>query len=350
MEGPISLGGSILVTTVEAADDLAHWVVEVLLGRSQPPLTEAGEARVGRVEEHAQELLDEIRERRIELVNDAKKVFTLLGQIPEIIHWNEGLKDSLHTIVLGAVEQAERFGDGTGHKKREFAMDVVIRVLQRYHFGGLPFLPIIENTFVRPLVGILIDWSVQVLNFHGVWDRTVKTVTFPSLFEGLYGVFLKFGLGVMRAYNWVRIRLYVPTKYERNIRDALREIEPDVRDLLVVLSPDHAWEVLQELATLVAEMGQVTLPYVTLVDHFLTLSAEFAALTPAERSEAVFRMLRSALLEAYADNEFAVAFLDSPLGDMLLRRLVENTTLILVKKGLLPGSEKRPLSTPVRVT
>jgi hypothetical protein len=87
-----------------------------------------------------------------------------------------------------------------------------------------------------------------------------------------------------------------------------------------------------------ADVGQATALYVRLVDQVLRLGDELAELTPAERSEAVFRMLRGLLLEAYASDKFALAFLESPLGDSLLRAVVQQAAWILARNGLLPSS------------
>jgi hypothetical protein len=77
---------------------------------------------------------------------------------------------------------------------------------------------------------------------------------------------------------------------------------------------------------------------VQLIDQVLRLGSEFVDLTPAERSEVAFRILRGLLLEAYAGDEFALLFIDSPLGDQLLWAIVEHTSWVLARNGLLPDA------------
>src|SRR5207244_2025503 len=106
----------------------------------------------------------------------------LLGEIPITLKWRDGLRRDLIALVHSAVEQAERFGDGKGEKKRQFAIDLVVRVLRRYDQSGIQLIPPIENAFIAPFVGVIVDWSVEVLNIHDAWPP-IRQVTFPSIFQ-----------------------------------------------------------------------------------------------------------------------------------------------------------------------
>src|SRR5258708_7765357 len=102
------------------------------------------------------------------VADSAREVFALLQELLRVLRWNDGLREALSDIILFAVQQAERFGAfrvKTGEFKRWFVVDVAIRILRRYHYGGLPFLQPIEDA-MRPFVGIFVDWTVAILNLH----------------------------------------------------------------------------------------------------------------------------------------------------------------------------------------
>lgn len=321
-------------------EEAFDWIDGFLRGRTGRPLNAAERLTVARVEARANELISEFRDRRQDLAGDARQFFQLLGQIPVVLKWDQGLKADMSALILCAVNEAERFGDGQGPKKRRFAIELIVRVTERYNYYGLPFLPVIDRTIISPMVGVLIDWSVVVLNLHAAWPP-VRRVTFPSIFQGSYGVLFKIGFRIAAVVVSLRKWLLFPSKYERNIRHALRHIDPEVRDLLGILPPDRLHAVFEELVNILAKMGQVTAPYVRLVDQILRLGDLVINLTPAEQQEAAFRVLRGLLEEAYADDAFALAFIDSPLGEFLLRAVVEHTTWILVRNGLLPSVPPR---------
>lgn len=145
--------GSLLVV----AERTVAEIVEALLGGAgAPALAPQQEAAAARVAEKADELIAIYRDERRDIAGDAAAALHLLGTIPRILRWDEGLKQAWSGLVLAAVHQAERFGDGTGALKRKFATDLVVRALESYNFGGLPFLTI-QKTLLAPVVGILID-------------------------------------------------------------------------------------------------------------------------------------------------------------------------------------------------
>ena len=323
-----------LLVAARVADDLSRWLGDLFAGNERP-LTPTERAAVTRVEANVDELISEFRSKRNELAKDARRLFQSLGRIPTVLKWDEGLKADWSTLIMRVVQQAERFGDGMGAKKRRFAVELVVRVIERYNYQGAPFLPSIERAFVNPIAGIMVDWSVAVLNLHNVWPKVTR-VKFPSIFQGSYGFFFKFAFWLAAVIVKLREWFFLPSKYERQIRSALRAIEPDVQRLLRTLPPNRLRETLEELASILAELGQVTAPYVRLIDRVLRLGDSVTRLTVAERQEAGVRVLRRLLQEAYADDPFALVFIDSPLGDSLLRALVEHTTWILFRNGLLP--------------
>jgi hypothetical protein len=331
--------GSWLLATEQVVVEISGWFAELVLGRPSPPLSRKEQAAAERVDEHAEELIDEFRSRRYQIAEDAREVFILLGQIPQVLHWDDGLKESLSALVLAAVNQSERFGDGTGAVKRQFATDTVIRVLEKYNFGRLPFLSI-QKTLLAPFVGVLIDWSVGILNTRNTW-HPVQRVKLPRLTTGAYSGLLNLALTFSTVIIWLKKVLFFPTKYERQLRDAVSRIEPEASALVRVLPPARLIETVERIVEIIVDLGQVTLPYIGLVERALTVAREFSDLNPAERTEAVFLMLRELLLDAYADDEFALVFLDSSIGDFLLRAAVEHATSVLVQSGLLPQPRRR---------
>lgn len=329
------------MVAAELAADVSDRLVDLVeLSSERRRLSRSEEAAVGRVEEHASELIAAYRSERRQLAADAREVFRLLGRIPVVLRWDEALKYDLNALILAAVHEAERFGKGTGPKKRRFAIELIVRVIERYNYHGIPFLPSIEKAFVNPIVGVAIDWSVAVLNLHGIWPP-VNRITFPSIFQGTYGPLFRMAFMVASAFLWARKWLMFPTKYEREVRRSLRTMEPQVRNLLATLPPNRLHGVLEELGDIVVQLGNATAPYVGLIDEVLRLTNEVTDLTPAERNEAAFRMLRRLLLEAYADDELALTFIDSALGDYLLWAIVNQTTWVLARNGLLPDPRPR---------
>lgn len=288
------------------------------------------------VQQHALELLDEFRDRGsgIALADPAREAFRLLGEIPKLVHWDEGLDEAQRAIIQAAVQQAERFGDGTGAFKRRFAIDLIVRALRSYNQNGFPFIPPIEDAFVKPFLGIFVDWSVVVLNLHDAWPP-VKSVHVPKIFEGRYGPVVWLGMWVLRQWIWLNEMFLYTTKYERNLRDATAAIEPETRQLLDVLPPQQIAILTEELASIIARVGQLTAPHVRSIDSLLRLSVEMQNLAAEERREVVVVIFRDLLAEAYADTPFALDFIESRFGDFLIGEMVRMVDGVLARNGLL---------------
>ena len=299
----------------------------------------AGQSRSESTLEHEiSELLDELRAKRggLDFADSAREVFRLLGEIPAIVHWNTGLADAHRELILATVHEAERFGDTTGEFKRRFAVDMTIRVLRRYNLSGLPIPGPIEDTFIKPFVGINIDWCVTVLNINNAWPP-VRNVQIPRLFQGRYGRFLQLGASLLRIWVWLREMFFYPSKYERQLRSATKNLEPQINDLLEVLPPASIHKLAERIATIIARAGQLTAPHVRTINSLLTISAEIQQLTQKEREDVIVTVMRRLLRKAYARSPFAVDFIDSVFGDYLLREMVRNTEWVLARNGLLPS-------------
>lgn len=325
----------LLITTwCEEAAEFAAGLFDLLFGRKET--TTARNPAVDRTEQDVNELLDEFRDKADTLAQDSRRAFTLLGEIPTAIRWRTGLRREVSGVIEAAVHEAERFGSGTGPKKRAFAIDLVVRVLQRYNLNGLPFLPPFDEVLIKPVVGVIIDWSVEVLNIHGAWTRP-KVVRFPKFYQGAHGKWLKILVWIWSIVLAIKNYLFFPSKYERQIRDAVNRMEPRTAALISVLPPRDLHSVIERLATIIAELGHVTAPYVRLIDQILRVGRELQDLSPSERVEVAFRVLRELVLTAYADEPLALDFLDSSMGDWLLRSMVHQVDWTLQRNGLLPA-------------
>ncbi|MET0443174.1 MAG: hypothetical protein ABW151_01240 [Pseudorhodoplanes sp.] len=326
-----NLGSLVLIaerTMVDAVDALlGGWLGGASRARPQR------QASAARVAAKADELIEDFRDRRLEIARDAKIAFHLLGAIPQTLRWNEGLKDGWSSLVLAAVQQSERFGTGTGAMKRKFATDLVVRVLERYNFGGLPFLTL-QKTLLAPVVGILIDWTVEILNSRpSLWPEQ-RHVKLPMWKRGSYEGLLKLALLFSRFVMWINSWIRAPSRYERQLRHALVRIAPEANALTAVLPPTRLIVVIEEVADIVVRLGHLTAPYAGLVQQVLSLGTSFVGLDAEERMEAVFLMLRELLLDAYANDPLARIFIESPLGDYLLRAIVGHANWVLAENGL----------------
>lgn len=312
------------------------WLGDFVSGTSDTALLSSETAPVDLIQVHAEALIAEFRDQRPQLAGDARTAFALLGRIPITVKWNQGLSNGLEALILEAVHQAERFGDRQGPRKRRFAIELVVRAIENYNYAALPFPPNLERTFVAPFLGILIDWSVEVLNLHDLWPP-VQHVRFPSIFQGAYGISLKIAWWIAAAGIRLKRGLFFASKYERELRRALQALQPEIRAVLSVLPPENLHTVVDELASIMAQLGKATAPFLHLADGALRLGNEIIELSSEQRSEVAFRMLRGLLSEAYANDDFALAFFDSPLGDFLLRGIVHQTAWVLTRNGLLSG-------------
>jgi hypothetical protein len=296
---------------------------------SSPPVDRATAA--------LERLLDEfqVRHNGRTLVDATAVAFRQLGEIPKILHWDEGLRDALHDLILATINQAERFGDGTGEFKRRFAIDIITRVLRAYDESGL--MEPVEDVLVAPFVGIEIDWMVLVLNIHKAW-KPVTHVDLPRFFQGKYAWLLRLSAKLWRLFVCLSQLFLFPSAYERHLRDARRSINGQVRRLYVVLPPATWHHTVELLVNVVATFGDLTAPHVKTIDALWRFSAELERMSSADRREVVFRAALILLRRAYADDALALTLLDSSIGQLLIRQIVSSTEWVLRKNSLLPGS------------
>jgi hypothetical protein len=291
------------------------------------------------IDKHVKQLLDEFKRQRngLTVVDSAREAFALLGRIPHLLRWDEGLGEAHRDLMLATIYQAERFGDNSGPLKRRFALDLMTRVLRRYNQDGLPFIQPIEDAFVKPFLGVALDWCVATLNTHNTWPAVGK-VTIPRLYKGRTGRILWLGLQLLRV--WVKLRelFFYPSKYERQVRDAFKKLQPEVNEFVRVLPPARLHDLIEQLANIINDVGKLTAPHLRTIDSLLRLSSELRDLDPDKRREAVVRIMQELLRRAYADNAFALSFVDSIFGEFFIREMVASTESVLARNGLLPTS------------
>ncbi len=282
-----------------------------------------------------EELLEKFRttDEASALLEAGRQAFAELGKIPAFLHWNEGLRQALYDLILQTVVQSERFGDHNGALKRRFAVDLVTRVLREYEPSNL--FELVEDVTIQPYVGVLIDWSVEVLNFHDAWPP-VKHVKIPGFFSGRYGSLLRVQGWIWRAVTMVRDFSVFPSAYERDVRDALAKLNPQIRALKQVLPPSVLRRDLEEVASIIAQVGHLTAPHVRIASSLLRLAATIAAETPERRRQLAYAVMKTLLRRAYGDNWLALTVLDSAIGDFMIREMMRSTEWVLARNGLLP--------------
>jgi hypothetical protein len=303
-------------------------------GRAQPrqatPEVDATSAAI-------EKLLDEFQTRHdgMTIVDAAAEAFRTLAQIPHILRWDEGLRAAAHDLVLETVHQAERFGDGTGAFKRRFSVDTITRVLRGYDTTGL--IEPVEDVLVSPFVGIQIDWIVQALNIHDAW-KPVEHVALPKFFDGRYGNMLRLYARVWHAWVVLRELLYFPSRYERELRDARRNIDVQVQALYVIFPTTSSQYTVELLVNVVAKVGNLTAPHVQTIDSLWRLTEQLGRMSIADREEVVIRAATLLLRRAYADDDLALSIFDSAIGQFLIRQMVFSTEWVLARNGLLPNA------------
>jgi hypothetical protein len=317
-------------------------VSDLIFGRPASPPAQSDVS-----DRQLEQLLAALRTRRqgLTLVDAAVTAFEDLGEIPRLLHWNQGLREALHDLILQSVHQAERFGDGSGELKRRFAVDLVTRVLRPYDPTGL--IQPVEDVLVAPFVGIVIDWSVTVLNIHKAW-KPIEHVKLPGLFAGRYGRALRLGACLYRRWMALRELLFAPSRYERQIRSARRSIDPQARELTAALPPASMPATVELLVNVVVRIGNLTAPHVRTVDALLRLAHQILDMSAAERRDTVLRAVTILLRETYAGSAAAQMILNSSIGQSMLEEMINTTDWILTQNGLLPqtGSSSRNPDSP----
>lgn len=301
---------------------------------SGAPADSAPSPEVDRLTGRIESLLDEFRARHagLTLAAAAAQAFHDLAQIPKLLHWDSGLREAVFGLVLAAINQAERFGSGTGDFKRRFTIDVVTRAMREYDRSGL--VELVEDQLVEPIVGIQIDWVVEVLNVNDAW-KPMATVQLPRLYQGRHGKALFIAGVLWRLISRLQELLLFPSRYERHVRAARTAIDAQVRELLVVLPPSSLHRTTELLLSVVARIGRLTAPYAGALTALLQLVREFEELDEQDRDEVVLRAILLLLREAYRNDSLALLILDSPLGRLFVGQMVSLVKWVLMRNDLL---------------
>jgi hypothetical protein len=266
------------------------------------------------------------------MVEAGRRALFELGKIPASLHWSDGGRESLYNLIHQAVIEAESYGQNNGALKRRFAIDLVSRVLRQY--APSPLFEMVEDVVMQPYLGVLIDWTVEVLNLHDAWPPVTK-VKIPGFLTGRFGWVLRIQTWIWRAVAGLWSVVGFPSAYERRLRDALERTAPQIRALELVMPPSAVQRDLSEILGVLARVGQLTAPHVRIAAKLLKIAARVAGETPEQRRQLAYAVMRLLLKRAYADNWLTVAVLNSSLGDYLIRELVSSTDFVLERNGLL---------------
>ena len=267
------------------------------------------------------------------MVEAGRRALVELGKIPALLHWSDGGRESLYNVIHQAVIEAESYGRNNGALKRRFAIDLVTRVLRQY--APSPLFELVEDVVMQPYLGVLIDWTVEVLNLHDAWPPVTK-VRIPGFLTGRFGWVLRIQTSIWRAATGLWSVISFPSALRAPFRrDALAKTAPQIRALEQVLPPSSIQRDLNEILSVIARVGQLTSPHVRIAAKPLQIAERVAGETPEQRRQLAYGVMRLLLKRAYADNWLTVAVLNSSLGDYLIRELVSSTDFVLTRNGLL---------------
>lgn len=271
------------------------------------------------------------------MLEACRQALNEIGKIRALLNWNQGLSEAIYALTHKVVIESERYGPGTGELKRRFAIDVVTRILRAYE--PTPLFEVVEDVSIQPYIGILIDWTVEVLNFHQAWP-TVSKVKLPSIYSGKYGLLLRVQGWMWLLFRAIQRMVTYPTAYERNVRDALGRLQPQEQALLGALPPASAQRKEDEIVSIVVRIGKLTAPHVRVMISVLKIADELAGETREQRRVVAFEVMKTLLLLAVQDNWLATAALSSGPGDFLIREMTNCVDWVLSRNGLLPSSGK----------
>ena len=271
------------------------------------------------------------------MLEACRQALNEMGKIPKLLNWNQGLSEAIYALTHNVVIESERYGPRTGELKRRFAIDVATRILREYE--PTPLFEVVEDVSIKPYIGILIDWTVEVLNFHQAWPR-VSQVKLPGIYSGKYGLLLRVQSWMWLLFRAIQRTVTSPTAYERNVRDALDRLQPQVQALLGVLPPESARRKEDEIVSIVARIGKLTAPHVRVMISVLKIADELAGETQEQRREVALEVMKTLLLRAVQDNWLATAALSSGPGNILISEMTNCVDWVLSRNGLLPSSGK----------
>ncbi len=305
------------------------------------PRWRASRQQVEIVQADVSELLDSLRNSEVSLEASAQELFGLLDELRYALRWETHLQPALVGLVIGVIEQAERFGQGKGALKREFAVDLVIRSLQIYHFGGAPFPKLVEEA-LEPFVGMMVDWAVAILNIHDAWPAgeppRVPKVFVSRPFKRLVSIVGWIWRGFSRLVRW----LTRPSYYERQLHRAMRQLEPQTKELYEAMPPDRLLPLVDELIRIVNRLGALTAPHIDTLEVLVRLSGELVLAEGESRLDLLVAAAQQFLLDVYAKQPLARRLLQSELGVMVLRELILVIGNMLERMGLTSFIEPNP--------
>jgi hypothetical protein len=265
-----------------------------------------------------------------------QRAFDLLSALRKWLGWDDGLREVLIDVAMGAVRQAERFGPKQGPLKRKFAIAVVLRALGGY--SDVLRLPVVAD-FLSPVVGLLLDMTVLIFNERNSAWAPVQRVRLPWFLPDRVMRVAAAAGWLWGGVQWVGRLLLRPTSYERHLQSAVLTLQDEVRLLQSRLPPERLGEVVDELASTAAQLAQLLAPHLRTLLALLELSEHYFSCNASRRREVVQVAMRELLKELYGKDSLAGRLLDSPLGDFLLGELVWGVDHILRRLRHHAGAE-----------
>jgi hypothetical protein len=274
----------------------------------------------------------------------------LIEEAIATIRWNDGLRDLLVEIVMRSADEAEKlYGPSGGAFKRQFVIDVTTRVLVDDYLD-LPVPRQLEEV-IAPLMGIFVDWTVEVLNdCRGpVWFDTVAETRRPRRVSRFGTSTLQWWKAIrwlMRVYAWLQRLLRSGSRYERKIRAVAASLDKSRKTIERLLPPSSLFSVALKIGHIVVELGALTKPYIRTVAALLRIAiAEGGNLADSDaRHELLVAALQEFLAETYVDDPFMLGLIQSGIGTFVIGEQVRGVELLLEKLGQLPTFDNPPES------
>jgi len=306
------------------------------------------EAIPASMREDVRDLVEAFREEigGAQLIPTLTRVSALLDQAAITLRWNDGLRETIVALVTRSVDAAEQqFGPKTGAFKRDFVIDVVLRVLSRDYLD-IP-LPGVVETALKPVVGAFVDWTVEVFNTNRgrAWYAAPETTRLPRRYGGFaletqWRVYRT----LLRLWVWLSGLFLAVSSYERQLRRVAASLAPHARTMQQLLPVESLSDVAQKLGNILVHLGELTRPHIRTIERLVRFakSERFNLTDAAGRRKLLVAVLQELLGEVYDEHPFILSLIRSDLGAFLLGEVVSGIELILDKSGMLPRAE-RPL-------
>lgn len=289
--------------------------------------------------EDVRELLDAFRTEvgEPQLIPSLLRLSELLDEVTTTLRWNQGMRSVLLEIVARSVDAAEqRFGPNHGEFKRQFVTDVVIRVLSREYLG-VPLPGFVESA-ARPLVGIFIDWTVEVLNVHRgkLWYDPPGRRRVPRRYA-FHPIKWKTYRRLLWLWSWVA-GLFVPlSAYERRLREVSDSLEPQAKAMRELMPVESIAGAASKVGNVIVDLGVITKPHVRTVEAVLRFTRSQLPRfdDPEERHMLLVTVVQELLCDAYRGEPLMNSAIRSGVGTFVIGEMVRGIEHVLDRADLL---------------